>query len=419
MVSSLGGRICGFFLLLATSYCAVAQEEMDSAFVTVVVSDTLGGAIPNARVRILERSSGNEKDQVTGETGNATVKLQSGTFDLSVTSPGFVVSMMRGVKVKPGEHQRINVVLKVLVYDCCIDFVDPVEAIEPEKAKLGELKEPTERIASPTPVENSQIQIKTEDHSCEGQSDWETPACQSAWQTNISVVFLGLATDVRQEDVPIILDGKNEHTMRLQVTFQVNESFIGVPEKVVTVTSGGDLCGYPFSKGHKYLVYGRRLGNGEVYVSISSSTKWAKDAANDLKYLRGLPMAPHGATIHGTVFRFTGPENPRTMSIRRAIPEVGQKVEIHGTSQNYDTTVDSHGNFKITGLPPGRYAVLLKSDGEVYTSQPLKSTTVDVADKGCARFFFWIDPFVKNKSENNEDRQHAPPTQNPKAEDHP
>jgi hypothetical protein len=178
----------------------------------------------------------------------------------------------------------------------------------------------TALLLSLTPNGNSQIQIRTEKHSCEGESNWDTPACQSAWQANISAVFLGLATDVREEDVPIILDGKKERTLRLYVTFRVDEAFLGVSEKVVTATSGGDLCGYPFSKGHKYLVYGRRLPNGEVYVSISSSTKWEKDAAGDLKYLRGLPMAPHGTTIYGTVFRYTSPENPRAM-VRRATPD--------------------------------------------------------------------------------------------------
>jgi hypothetical protein len=246
---------------------------------------------------------------------------------------------------------------------------------------------------------NSQTQIKTEEHSCEGYSDWETPACESAWQANISAVFLGLATDVHEEDVPIILNGEKAQTLRLLVTFRVDEAFIGVSEKVVTVTSGGDLCGFPFSKGHKYLVYGRRLPSGAVYVSTSSSTKWAKDADNDLKYLRGLPTAPHGATIYGSVLRDRDPENPRSM-VRLRIPEVGHKVKIHGTSLEYETTVDGHGNFKLSGLPPGRYTVLLNADGTVHLSPPSKSTTVDVADKGCARLYFWIDPFVKNTSKN-------------------
>jgi hypothetical protein len=254
------------------------------------------------------------------------------------------------------------------------------------------------------PGGNSQTQIKTEEHSCEGKSDWETPACESAWQANISAVFLGLATDVHEEDVPIILDGEKSHTLRLRVSFRVDEAFIGVSEKVVTVTSGGDLCGFPFTKGHEYLVYGRRLPNDEVYVSISSSTKSKNEAAADLKYLRGLPAAPHGATIHGSVFRYRDPENPRSV-IRLGIPEVGHKVEIHGTRQDYETTVDSHGNFKLSGLPPGRYTVLLNADGRVYTSLPLNSTTVDVADKGCARFYFWIDPFAKKESKTPDEQQ--------------
>jgi hypothetical protein len=261
-------------------------------------------------------------------------------------------------------------------------------------------------LVSLAPISNSQVQIKTQEHSCEGQSSWETPACQSAWQKNISAVFLGLATDVREEDVPIILDGESKHTPKLHVTFQVDESFIGVSEKVVTVTSGGDLCGYPFSKGHKYLVYGRRLSSGEVYVSISSSTKWARDAADDLKYLRGLPTAPPGATIHGTVFRYASPENPRFKVVRRAIPEVGHKVEIHGSSHDYETTVDGHGDFVLSGLPPGRYTVLLSADGEVLS--PLQSTAVDVADKGCARLNFWIDPFDKKESKNSPEAKGHP-----------
>jgi hypothetical protein len=267
------------------------------------------------------------------------------------------------------------------------------------------------------PGANSQTQIETEEHSCEGKSDWETPACESAWQANISAVFLGLATDVHEEDVPVILNGEKAQTLRLRVTFRVDEAFIGVSEKVVTVTSGGDLCGFPFTKGHEYLVYGRRLPNDEVYVSISSSTKWKKDAAADLKYLRGLPSAPHGATIYGSVLRYKEPENPRS-KVRLGIPDVGHKVEIHGTSQDYETTVDSRGNFRLSGLPAGRYKVLLNADGEVHTSPPLDSTTVDVADKGCARFFFWVDPFVKKESK-NPDGQQAPPAQNPEAADHP
>lgn len=129
-------------------------------------------------------------------------------------------------------------------------------------------------------------------------------------------------------------------------------------------------------------------------MSISSSTKWERDAAADLKYLRGLPTAPSGATIYGTLFCFVTPESPRMM-IRKGTPEVGHKVEVQGTWQKYEATVDSRGKFKISGLPAGRYTIFLNADGELRTVA--KSTTVDVADKGCARFDFWIDPFKAKK----------------------
>lgn len=240
----------------------------------------------------------------------------------------------------------------------------------------------------------SPSQELTSSHSCNGDNTRELPVCQRIWQPYISAVFLGLAKEVREEDVPIVLDGKNEHTLRLHVTFQVEESFLGVSEKVMNVTSGGDLCGFPFSKGHKYLVFGRRLPSGDVYVSISSPTESENDAAEDLKYLRGLPTAPHGATIYGTVLRYTAPENRRVM-VRLGRPEIGQKIEIQGTDQTYEVVADSKGKFRVSGLPPGRYKVLLSAEGEIHTSPPVASTTVDVVDKGCAEFGFWIDPFAK------------------------
>jgi hypothetical protein len=243
-------------------------------------------------------------------------------------------------------------------------------------------------------IVNPQVQITTESHSCEGQIEWQPPACEAAWQPDVSAVFLGLATDVREEDVPVILDGQRVQTLRLYVTFRVEEAFRGVSDKVVIVVSGGDLCGFPFRKGNKYLVYGRRLSDGEIYVSISSATKFEKEAAADLKYLRGLATAPSGGVIYGSVYRYTSPENPRIM-VRRGTPDVGREIEIHGTSRIYQTVVDSHGNFKMSGLPPGRYTILLNANGAIYF--PPQSKTVDVADKGCARFDFWIDPFAKEK----------------------
>ncbi len=59
--------------------------------------------------------------------------------------------------------------------------------------------------------------------------------------------------------------------------------------------------------------------------------------------------------------------------------------------------MDNHGDFSLVGPPPGRYEVVLNADGKV-DSWSHKSKLVEIADKGCARFTFWIDPFVKQES---------------------
>ncbi len=226
----------------------------------------------------------------------------------------------------------------------------------------------------------------------------DVPACESAWRPHISAVFLGRAVDVRNEDVPILLDGEKAKTERLHVTFEVEEGYIGVQEKSVIVTSGGDLCGFPFSKAHEYVVYGRRLQNGEIYVSISSGTKWKKDAAEDLKYLRGLSTAPSGARIYGTVYRYSEPTNPHVM-IRKATAAVGQKIAIRGLQKDYEVAVDSRGKFELSAIPPGRYTIVVESDETVNITTPHLPTTFDLADKACARFLFGIDPFAKASSD--------------------
>lgn len=243
----------------------------------------------------------------------------------------------------------------------------------------------------------SQITVIARDHSCEGDVSWDVPACESAWRPNISAVFLGRAVDVRKEDVPILLDGEKALTERLHVSFEVEEGYVGVQEKSVSVTSGGDLCGFPFSKGHEYVVYGRRLQNGEIYVSISSGTKWKKEAAEDLKYLRGLSTAPSGARVYGAVYRYTEPTNPHVM-IRKATAGVGQKITIRGPQRDYEVAVDAQGKFEFPVIPPGRYTIAVESHETVGITPPHLPTTFDLADKACARFLFSIDPFVKTDS---------------------
>ena len=153
MLSALVGRIY-LLLLLFTTHAHTTQQEVNSAFVTVKVSDPSGNAVSDARVRFVERSSKAEKEQATDGTGKAAVQLQSGSFDLNVTSPrpDLMPLFVLEVEIKPGEHRQLDVVLKAKVPDI-IDVVDFNQGLEPERAKLGNLEESAEvKIAIRGPV---------------------------------------------------------------------------------------------------------------------------------------------------------------------------------------------------------------------------------------------------------------------------
>jgi hypothetical protein len=139
-------RLVGLFPLLLAglplgSYSAV-QQQMKSASITVGVVDEQGSAVRNARVYFVDRSSGNEQQQVTDETGSATADVQPGMLDLTVSGPGFVSLLLRGVEIKSGEHKEYDLVLKKPT-ECCQDPEGSI-GLETAGAQLGNLQKPSE-----------------------------------------------------------------------------------------------------------------------------------------------------------------------------------------------------------------------------------------------------------------------------------
>jgi hypothetical protein len=213
----------------------------------------------------------------------------------------------------------------------------------------------------------------------------DVPACESAWAEHVSAVFLGIATDVRD-----LAPEPGDVTAKWEVTFRVKEAFRGVSEHRLTVLTGGDNCGFPFSKEQEYLVFANRRADGKFYVSICAGTKFAKEAGRDLQYLRGLRNEPQGSTIFGRAFQYVKPidNDPHHWGVLRAMePMVGQQILIEGHTKRYETLVDRTGHFKITGLEPGRYTISIDAAGSLGASQrPV------VADKGCAEIDFQLEP---------------------------
>ena len=68
-------------------------------------------------------------------------------------------------------------------------------------------------------------------------------------------------------------------------------------------------------------------------------------------------------------------------------------------AKSYEVAVDAQGKFEISVILGGRYTITLESDENAHITPPHLPTTFDLADKACARFSFWIDPFANTDSD--------------------
>jgi hypothetical protein len=225
---------------------------------------------------------------------------------------------------------------------------------------------------------------------CDGDCALDRPPCENAWLPWVSAVFLGTATSIKEQSVPVVVDGERAQTTKQTVSFSVDEAFRGVEGSFATVTSGGDLCGFPFYKQKRYLIYAGRQKDGTLHVSICGGTKLLADAANDLVYLRTIATRAPSGFIFGTVFKYADPanSNARVPVVRLMRAVTGQQVRIRGR-QSYTVVVNEKGQFRLDGVEAGRYEISIDIQDSA-GSNPSK--IVDVAAKGCASATFIIDP---------------------------
>lgn len=93
-----------------------------------------------------------------------------------------------------------------------------------------------------------------------------------------SVVFVGKAID----KTLVVEGGQREFDYRFQVLRQLKSA----PKDELVVrsgSSGGGLCGYPFTVGEEYLIYA--VGGETPYTDICTRTRKLENAAGDLQEL--------------------------------------------------------------------------------------------------------------------------------------
>ena len=97
-------------LVILSGCLALAQRDL--ATITGTVTDSSGGVVPNARVVINERGTGQAYELTTSSAGEFTrPALKPSTYDITVSATGFKKAEQKGVILNAGERTGVNITL--------------------------------------------------------------------------------------------------------------------------------------------------------------------------------------------------------------------------------------------------------------------------------------------------------------------
>jgi hypothetical protein len=131
-------RIAIVVLILAIGQNITAQS--DNSSLTGAVTDPNGAVLPNAKVVIKDLATGQERDQVTNESGNFNfVNTRPGRYAVTVTSTGFRSASYKDVSVDPSIGRHLDVVLSVGEAGTTVNVEAGVNAVQTESAAVGQL----------------------------------------------------------------------------------------------------------------------------------------------------------------------------------------------------------------------------------------------------------------------------------------
>jgi hypothetical protein len=217
--------------------------------------------------------------------------------------------------------------------------------------------------------------------------------CES--YADASVVFVGV----------VIKTGINQATGQLPANamsttftngsptarFKIEEFFRGTEAAELEISGQGTTCDYHFKQGERYVVYAFPSPDGATFhTNICSGTAPLSEAAADLIYLRSAEKRASGGTVFGEITR-----EPSSVVDSKSSYDPIPKAEVifENGAQRFQTVSEVKGNFKLAGLPPGRYKVHTNpptnySRADVRTNGPRNEWELDVPDHGCIQIWF-------------------------------
>jgi iron complex outermembrane recepter protein len=106
--------VCTVLLFFAAMPGSLAAQNSASGSITGTVTDPSGRAVQKVTVNARNQSTHHEQGARSGDQGGFTLAdLPAGTYDLTITAPGFATTVRNNIQISAGQTQNIPVQLEI------------------------------------------------------------------------------------------------------------------------------------------------------------------------------------------------------------------------------------------------------------------------------------------------------------------
>jgi Carboxypeptidase regulatory-like domain len=131
---------CSHVVLVVMALCfPLTLLAQDTGVITGTVRDKSGAVVPGAEVRVRGHAGGNDRSAVTNSDGEyLAAGLPGGTYDLSISAPGFKTFKADNIALRVGQKSRI---------DATLDVGQVATTVEVQGANLNQVETQTSELA--------------------------------------------------------------------------------------------------------------------------------------------------------------------------------------------------------------------------------------------------------------------------------
>jgi len=139
--------LVSFALAIAIFFASQVHAQVAGATLSGTVNDPSGAVVPNAQVSARNTATGVTRTATTDSAGFYSIpNLLPGTYEVSVTAPGFSTAVQSNIELAVGAQQQLNIAMKIGETTQKVQVTEAAPAVQLTSSTLsGEVQAQTVR----------------------------------------------------------------------------------------------------------------------------------------------------------------------------------------------------------------------------------------------------------------------------------